>query len=154
MVCWGRRTVCSRYTNWLFITIFLSSQLTRTSPQRYCLITVPTELLQFFVTIRGLHQKPLRSPWWTCSLRYFGSGWWGVTKSKEPCLLWLFTLHPLGCAGRWPVLGLFWKKVHTNDTWKYDSSYSWSRHWISGIHCPVSIPSWKAKFNVGSLKYC
>lgn len=108
---WGwSACVFSRYTNWLFITIFLSFQLTRISQQRYCLITVPTELLQFFVTIRGLHQKPLRSPWWTCSLRYFGSGWWEVAKSKEPCLLWRFTLHPLGWAGRWTVLGLFWKK--------------------------------------------
>lgn len=86
---WGRRAgeaccVFSCMHTDSFTLLFLSSQLMRTSQQRSCRTTVPTELLQFFVTIRGHHPKLLRSQWWTCSLRYCRSGWRGSKITGTP----------------------------------------------------------------------
>lgn len=101
-----------------FTLMFLSSQRMRTSQQRSYLITVPTELLQSFVTIRGHHPKLLRSLWWTCSLRYCRSRWWGSKIKGTPsaadnlqvrCLLGWDMRRPV------PVLGLSGRYIHAKD---------------------------------------
>lgn len=152
MECWGRHTVCALLLHKLTLrhhfSFFPADE------------NIPAKILSYnranrAVAILCNHQRAPPKTFEKSMMNLQSKVFWiwmvGGSKIKRTMSAMAITLWA-GLAGgqSWVCYG---RKVHTKDAWKYDS-YSWLRHWISGIHCPVSIPSWKAKFNVASLKYC